>query len=87
MTVAKYRDEISEFFVFVFKSAVGSDYILMTTTRGHLEVIRSLIFCEMKIFNGWIDQPDLQFSILYSISEALWEGHTTCNPLRKSPRS
>ncbi|GBN24447.1 hypothetical protein AVEN_124400-1 [Araneus ventricosus] len=64
VTGVRYRDEILEPYVRLFRGAGGPKFILMDdNARPH----RALLideFLGVRIFAGWIDQPDLQTSTL-----------------------
>ncbi|GFV98615.1 hypothetical protein TNCV_1453011 [Trichonephila clavipes] len=55
--------------------------------RGHLELIWLTNFGKVRIFAGWIDQPDLQTSISYGMPDMLRGRQLHLgNPLLEPPR-
>ncbi|GFW14233.1 HTH_Tnp_Tc3_2 domain-containing protein [Trichonephila clavipes] len=60
-TAARYKNEVLEPYVHLFRGAVGSNFILIDDNP------RSHCFWKVRIFTGWIGQPDLQTSTLYNM--------------------
>ncbi|GFY14136.1 transposable element Tcb2 transposase [Trichonephila clavipes] len=54
VTAVWYRDEVLELYVYLFRGAVGCDFILMYNNTSHIELIWVINFWKMRIFAEWI---------------------------------
>ncbi len=64
VTGVRYRDEVLEPYVRLFRGAVSTEFILMDDNASHIEIFWSTNFSRVRIYAGWIGRPGLQTSTL-----------------------